>query len=254
MIDKPNTFICISCHKEEQPLFVDWGEYIKDSELKEKMPKGWYFEGHVEMKLCGECLRKEKAASECQERQLRILRDSGLPSPLYKKTFENFVVSESLRGIYDRLRDNYDSLKKGYYMFGETGTGKTHLISAYLNQRAKMGTSFAFWKEPDFFDDVYNFQSETLIRAKNESILVIDDLGTSVCKDWRGEKLYEVIDFRCDSHKLTFFTSNLSPYHYREKLESMVQELGKKMVSRILELCDVYKFDGDEDWRLKNGN
>lgn len=109
--------------------------------------------------------------------------------------------------------------KKGLYLRGKTGTGKSYLMAALVNSLIKtygMSASFVNFSnyvddckrslressyEPDFVDKTVNDLSEV-------DILVIDDLGREQSSEWTiNQILFEILNNRMKKGKLTLITS-----------------------------------------------
>ena len=79
-------------------------------------------------------------------------------------------------------------------------------------------------------------------KIKTENILLLDDLGAEKQTDWVLEILYRLINYRYEQMLPTFFSSNYS-------LQELSEKIGDRVVSRIVEKCDIVKIEG-EDRRL----
>ena len=104
--------------------------------------------------------------------------------------------------------------KKGLYLTGNFGCGKTYLICAMLNELAKKGHKVAIVYYPEllrslkesFNDDDFN---EKFSRIKKSELLLIDDIGAEVTTAWgRDEILGTILQYRMQEGLITFFTSN----------------------------------------------
>lgn len=105
---------------------------------------------------------------------------------------------------------------KGIYIFSETkGSGKTLLSCCLINEVIKKyDVSVKFISILDFLDLTKKGYSSTANREEVDSlkracILVLDDIGVEVSKDWVNTTLYQLINFRYSSKLITIFTSNM---------------------------------------------
>lgn len=105
----------------------------------------------------------------------------------------------------------------GYYIHGEVGVGKTYLMSAITNELAKAGKTVAFVHTPTLSNDLKSMISRhesienLMYRLKNADILVFDDIGSEGVSDWlRDDILLSILNYRMESNKTCFYTSNLS--------------------------------------------
>ncbi len=167
------------------------------------------------------CVQKELD----KERQARLQRYSGLEAKLLKKmTFDNFDWKRA-----DLPRDQRENLKKafdtaldfakspdGWLVFqGVNGCGKTHLAAAIANYVLKEGKPVKFEVVPDLLDHLrFTFSPESTVtydqlfeEVKNAPLLILDDLGTQSTTPWAQEKLYQIINYRCNAQLPTVFTT-----------------------------------------------
>lgn len=105
----------------------------------------------------------------------------------------------------------------GYYIHGDVGVGKTYLLSAITNEIVKRGKKVAFVHTPTFANKIKSMISkrqsidDLLNDLKHVHVLVLDDIGTEGVSDWlRDDILLSILNFRMDSGKTCFYTSNLS--------------------------------------------
>lgn len=110
----------------------------------------------------------------------------------------------------------YPDIKKGLYLHGSFGSGKSYLISAILVELAKKNvkSTILFW--PEFLNDLKAYFGDDigyrriLTQIKNTEILFIDDIGAENLTAWsRDEVLCTILQYRMDNKLTTFFSSNL---------------------------------------------
>ncbi len=167
-----------------------------------------------------------------------------LPKRFAESTFENYIGRDKEKAELDGLSKN----SNGLFITGNTGTGKTHLATAYLKKclsySYKNGVikSFIFTEIPEIISEYY-VDNKSFNKYKNCDILLIDDLGSELYKDWGEAKIYELINYRYKELKQTIITSNLSYAELSEKI-------GDRSVSRMFEMCIKLEIKG-EDYRVK---
>ncbi len=110
---------------------------------------------------------------------------------------------------------NFKDNKKGLYLYGNFGCGKTFLISALLNElNAQKQVSIANLYFPELLRTLkndWNIYEEKINYYEKVDILCIDDIGAEKVSDWgRDEVLGTILQSRMNNKKTTFFTSNLS--------------------------------------------
>lgn len=210
--------------------------------------------------------------------QLRLnslTRSSHMTSALMKKNFNNFSL-----GYYSKTRKDSFNEKthyeiaakalescrsfvkeylggknpRGLYIFGEVGSGKTHLGCSIANELIKKGVEVLFLVVPDYLQEIkysweqgsdYN-EREILDSAREVSVLVMDDLGAHNYSDWTKSKIYAILNYRINNNLPTVVTSNLEYLEIGDYLDYRIS-------SRITELCRpvLLLADKKEDIRLK---
>ncbi len=136
---------------------------------------------------------------------------------------------------------NKNRINQGMYLSGNTGSGKTLLACSILNELIfRYNTDCKYVKvNKDFLNVLkgsYNKDSELYgqeliieMEIANVEVLVIDDFGVQKDTEWANSKLYDLIDHRYETEKLTLLTSNLP-------LPEM-KDIGEgRIYSRLLEM------------------
>lgn len=107
--------------------------------------------------------------------------------------------------------------KKGLYLFGRPGVGKTYLGAAITNYYAKENFQVSFVNVPELISnlkmsmsDAYLFE-KTMNDLKRSDVVLFDDIGGESVTSWvRDEILLPIFNERMEKHRRTFFTSNYS--------------------------------------------
>ena len=82
-----------------------------------------------------------------------------------------------------------------------------------------------------------------LHRARNDAVVILDDIGAEKPSEWVEEQLYALIDIRYRMQRSTIFTTNCS-------MKQLEAQIGSRSVSRIMEMCQGVRVRG-EDWRKR---
>lgn len=138
---------------------------------------------------------------------------------------------------------------KGLYLYGPTGTGKTHAAYAIYrilmeNRVASRIVNSAVMLQ-DIKDDFKYGAKDPYYQSKFDSwvdfngVLLIDDLGAEKITDWVLETFYTLINTRYENKRTTILTSNYN-------VEEIAARLGDRIASRMVEMCDVMKLDGND--------
>lgn len=157
------------------------------------------------------CTKKEKDS----ERESRLKRYSNL-GPLERLTFDN-LMPEGRSGNkqnQERFAQAYQAAvafaaePEGWLVLcGSSGSGKTHLAAAIVNERIKNGHPAFYITAPDLLDRIRASFSpdsempydEFFDNVRNAPLLVLDDLGVQSGTPWAKEKLDQLLTSRFNS-------------------------------------------------------
>lgn len=108
----------------------------------------------------------------------------------------------------------YQKKGMGLYIFSNTkGSGKTMLSCILLNEASeRYGVNSKFISVYDYLDVTkkkYGGSAEEINRLKEAGLLVVDDIGAQMGKEWIDSTFYELVNFRYNGRLPTVFTSNL---------------------------------------------
>jgi len=142
---------------------------------------------------------------------------------------------EELKKIAEDFIVNFSKWEgKGFYLWSKTpGSGKTFLAvcickSAMMRNRLR----FKFITVPDYIDKCGEaisirknggFYDPSKIYKECE-LLVFDDLGAQIGKEWQQHELFKLINERCEKKLTTIFTSNypISSVNVDERSKSRI--------------------------------
>ena len=210
---------------------------------------------------CVECGKEIEKGSTCPsciyqarwEREKPALMDSLFPprviDDLHELTIE--VAPEDISIIMEG--------KKGLFIFGKTGTGKTLYASALLLEVIKKhkledhstitsrytGGSEFFQEIRDTLDSPGISSSDVLRKYEEVDVLILDEIGTEKPSDWVLQMLYLLINYRYEYLKPTIIVSNFGLKQLRKQLQD------DRIPSRIEGMCASKSFEG-RDYRIKN--
>lgn len=204
---------------------------------------------------------KQKAIELERQKEINYLRDLSLIGERYKnvnfnntKTGHNssFTAAFIRCKKYCQVADTVLNDGLGMYIYGDKGTGKTHLTACIandmINQRKQvLITSFSEISKTlrDNFASKNLSETAYIVKLANIDLLIIDDLGTERVKTnggdlWLQEKIYDIVNRRYNNKKSTIFTSNYNP-------TQLIQERGfmDKTVDRIASMSNaLMKIEG----------
>ncbi len=167
-----------------------------------------------------------------------------LPKEIKKASFKDVYKDDKNRlpiiKYFKEFIDSYEKgeRKKGIYLHGSFGSGKTYLIAALFNELAKKEVSSVLVYYPELlrslkasfgsdYDEKYEF-------IKKAPLLLLDDIGAENTTAWsRDEVLGPILQYRMDEHLPTFFTSNLTMDELENNLS--ITNYDKVKAKRIIE-------------------
>lgn len=248
-------------------------EYVKDNEIycKKCDHRRTRFGFTCKIRILCPCqaeARKredERLLQTERQRKLQELRRASLLGSEYDgATFEKTdIYSDSFAAIFARCKKYCEVVDKvlekghGIYLFGDHGTGKTHLTACMANALLAQGYPVLYTSMGEIskairssFNNKGMTEQEFMARLRGVDFLFLDDFGTErVSKDdqdlWLQEKVFEVVNSRYNALKPTIFTSNYS-------LADMVTERGLagKTADRIRQKCVILELKG-KSYRAK---
>ena len=145
---------------------------------------------------------------------------------------------EILSLMSDFIGNFHSPTKKGLYVFGDFGVGKSFLLAALahdLSEKYSVATTMIHY--PSFVVNVKNAIQSGQVKTeidtvKKADILILDDIGAEQHSPWvRDDVLQVILQHRMQENLPTFFTSNFSLADLEKRLSQ-----GKA---------------GDESWQAK---
>jgi DNA replication protein DnaC len=129
----------------------------------------------------------ELAERECQSRWAkrteRLLRDSRLPLEKDLASFEmGHLPAKVSRQVRSLLDGSFVDRRENLLLFGKTGTGKTHLLSAIAQELVRSGRKVISWPCALLVQELLAAKrdlklSRVLKRMSKYEVLLIDDIG-----------------------------------------------------------------------------
>jgi hypothetical protein len=148
--------------------------------------------------------------------------------------------------FYAALRDG-----SGLLLKGSAGCGKTHIAVAVLKAIVAKGYRGLYYNITDLLvhiRETYSADSsigeaDFLDEIQAPDLLVIDDLGAQKNTEWVNDRLYLIVNRRYEACRPLLVTTNLMT------IEEMEQSLGKRITSRLCEMCSPFLEFPNEDYR-----
>ncbi len=251
-------------------------EYLKDEVIyckKCNTPRMFVAENFRVRCLC-KCQGEERDKAEQDERErerlkaIERLQQASLIGDRYKNaTFDTAITGHNATfdNAFNRCKrycavaDKVLADGLGIYLYGDKGTGKTHLTACMANDLIRQRKQVLFTNFAEIskmirgtFGKVSESEEAYIKQLANIDFLFIDDLGTERVQAanggdlWLQEKIFDVLNMRYNNRKPTIFTSNYS-------LPELISERGiyDKTVDRIVEMSSaILKIEG-ESYRMK---
>jgi DNA replication protein DnaC len=164
----------------------------------------------------------------------------------------NEIVVRRVREYCRSIADNLDQ-GRGLWLYGSSGTGKTTLAMLVSRTALEAGRSVAIYSLPKLlarirrtFDAEHGEQSyaDLFQRLATVDLLHIDDLGAENRTEWVLEQLYALVNERYESQRSLVVTTNLEEHE-------LEQQIGGRVVSRLVEMCGDPLPLFDEDRRMR---
>ena len=196
--------------------------------------------------------REEKTLRELREES--VLRVKHMIGPRHADcTFDSFTVNERNQAVFERCRqlaEHFSDGCKGVMLCGPNGIGKNHLAAAIAVRLAEREISSYVNNitgiKRQICDAFGTGVGEAVNRIMACRLIVINDLGAERDTDFARELMFDLIDRVYEEKRVLLVTTNIG-----SDVE-LGQRYGRRVVSRLLALCDVVCYD-DADHRLTQG-
>lgn len=121
---------------------------------------------------------------------------------------------------------------------GPTGVGKTHLAMAIAWEWFEDGFDVLFTRVDDLLDWLRqgydnNTYHKRLESMRQRHLLILDDLGTEQTKDWAGERLDRIVDWRYLDRSPLVVTTNAKSEDLAPRVASRLRDTQCSMVVQM---------------------
>lgn len=204
---------CPECHGNGWVLYEVDGRALEDV-YGAGAPSNTY------AKPCPTCKGFKKESED-----LTCVPDMYREADLSKFKFDIYSISISMiekiiKSFVNEFNSKWKSQGMGLYLWSKTpGSGKTFLACCIgKSVMLKYNLRFKFITVIDYINKV----SESYALRKSDSgaidpseifreceLLVLDDIGAQMSKDWQNQEIYRLVDERMANGLITIFTSNM---------------------------------------------
>lgn len=144
--------------------------------------------------------------------------------------------------VYNKVIDKRSlNDRKGLYLWGKPGAGKTYLAAGITNYFAKENKNVAIVNVPKLIADLKRMFSDSMAMDRKlkqiqyVDVLVLDDIGGESVTPWsRDDILLPLLDARMEDKKLTFFTSNYAMGELKQRLSSTSNKMSEPVAAERL--------------------
>jgi len=147
--------------------------------------------------------------------------------------------------------------KKGLFIYGGTGTGKTIYASSLLLEvmkqrklKQRLTYTGSYIGGSEFFQEIRETlnskeitSSDILQKYEEVDVLILDEIGTEKPSDWVFQMLYLLVNHRYEYLKPTIIVSNFGLAELQERFND------DRIPSRIEGMCKIKYFEG-RDFRV----
>lgn len=203
-------------------------------------------------RLVRELLELEVSARMENRRRQRI-RHAGFTELKYLDELDRMELPEDARVALPEL-ETLDFIREGrnVVMYGNPGTGKTHIATAIAIKACQSDMSVMFTTVPRLLNQIRECRSQKVLgrleqRFEKYDLVVCDEFGYVSCDKEGGEQLFNHLSLRAGK-KATIITTNLAFNRWGEIIKDKV--LVAAMVDRLTHKAMLINMTG-ESFRLK---
>lgn len=213
------------------------------------------FSKNLENGICPDCEENNRRNKIKQDRKqaemTNLFGEKGLRDFRFTKFIRDHENTKAFEFCNAFIPGNHN-----VYLFGNPGSGKTHLAYSIALKYFEQGLSVGVWNQPDFMRHMRNVamtgadaEEREIRRISSLDVLVIDDIGVGKSSDFTVQILYEIVNKRIMNLKNGLvITSNLHPDDMAIKLDDA------RLSDRLTGICNILRLSTSESWRRKNRN
>ena len=185
--------------------------------------------------------------------QAKRLKTAGFPQYKYMEDLNVDELPEGIKPILPELK-TLDFIRQGHnaVLYGNPGTGKTHVAIALGILACKARMSVMFTSVPHLITQIKECRSQRTLHAlegrfKRYDLVICDEFGYMACDKEGGELLFNHLSLRTD-RKSTIITTNLAFDRWGEIIKDKI--LVNALVDRLTHNAYLINMNGTS-YRLK---
>lgn len=192
----------------------------------------------------------ERRVAECQKKRIRT---AGFSNLKYLDQIDRAELPEGVRELLPTLETlEFIRQKRNIVLYGNPGTGKTHIATALGIKACMEGLSVMFASVPHLITQIKECRSARTLHAlenrfKKYDLVICDEFGYVSCDKEAGELLFNHLSLRADG-KSTIVTTNLAFERWGEIIRDKI--LVAALIDRITQNAHLVNMNG-QSYRLK---
>lgn len=192
----------------------------------------------------------ERRRTESNKKRIRI---AGFSNMKYLDELERDELPDGIKGLLPELETlEFIRQKRNIVLYGNPGTGKTHIATALGIKACMEGMSVMFASVPHLITQIKECRSARTLHAlenrfKKYDLVICDEFGYVSCDKEAGELLFNHLSLRADGRS-TILTTNLAFERWGEIIRDKV--LVSALIDRITQRAYLVNMNG-ESYRLK---
>lgn len=190
---------------------------------------------HIAYEKC-----KSRLNYERRKRERRLIKSLYMPKEILEARIEQIEYDPYRKDVIKRVSEFLDEAKeslpkKGLYLTGPFGVGKTYFIGAIANKLQEYNISSTLIYMPEFVREMREAIKDDTVQQKmnyfkETDVLMLDDIGAETFSAWfRDEVLGSILQYRMMENLPVFFTSNYT----MDQLEDVLSTSTRGGVERV---------------------
>lgn len=184
---------------------------------------------------------------EKEQEQNKLIQSLYVPKEILQATIQNIDRdtpgrTDSISRVYQFLHHARNGLpKKGLFLSGPFGVGKTYLLGAIANELKNYNVSSMIIFMPEFVREIRSSLKDDTLNEKVDffkkaDVLMFDDIGAEKLSAWfRDEILGSILQYRMMERLPVFFTSNYTLEQLETQLSDTKDGIETVKAGRIIE-------------------